>query len=239
MQYRDFSDSNKNGQEEIMHNCFCLALAVILYLCSCSSPLSGGDQGGTVITNGYVMMENGKPAEGAVVTAYPSAFQPPLPADTILPHAVTEKNGMFILRTEEHLTFNLVVIDRDGNSGNVLYNLSGDTTVEAVTLSRFGGLSGTISGDSADAAPLVAGCVGTPFFGTTTADNASFTIPGLPPGQYDMQVYHPDNKSHLVNVAACSGEGCGTAADTAPIIVASDSITVIELKVSDSSDTRQ
>ena len=217
-----------------MRNCFGFTLAVVLYLCSCSSPLSDGDQGGTVITNGYVVMENGEPAEGAVVTAYPAELLPPFPTDTILPQSVTGKDGAFILQTESDLVFNLIVINSGGDAGNVLYNLSGDTTVGALTLARFGTLSGTVSGDSAAPLSLVTGCVGTPFFGTVASESGVFSIGNLPPGAYNVLVYPPDNRSTVFFVEQCSEAGCSTASDRAPIIVASDSITVIELFLSDS-----
>lgn len=222
-----------------MRYSFCLVLATALCLCVCNGPVTDGDQGGTVITNGYAVRENGAPVEGAIVTAYPAGHSPPFPTDTALPQAITGKDGAFILETVAVLIINLVVIDSGSNSGNVLFGLTGDTAVGALTLARFGTISGTVSGDSTGTSPLITGCVGTPFFGIVASEGGAFVIADIPPGHYNVKIYPPDNRPIFISGAICTGEGCIIASDTGPVTVVSDSVTVIDRSLPEPTDSIQ
>jgi hypothetical protein len=161
-------------------------LAVFLGVsCGLFPPLAGN---GSEITNGCCMVaQTGKPADSAMVIAYPKEYVPaPVTFNEVMPETTfTDTAGRFTLALG-HGEWNLLIYDRTGTLG-AFVPVHRDSSLYTIALDDLGYVQG-MNYDTCKRFINYVGIAGSPFYAAINP-LCSFVITGIPSSTYQVQVW--------------------------------------------------
>lgn len=161
-------------------------LAVILCVsCGLFPPLAGS---GSEITNGNcVIARAGKPADSAIVIAFPKEYVPaPVTTNKVMPETtITDTAGGFALKLGDN-AWNLLIYDHSGILG-AFVPIQHDSVLGTITLDSLGYVEG-INYDTNKRLENYVGIIGSPFY-TPLNPLQSFVISKIPSCTYRVEVW--------------------------------------------------
>jgi hypothetical protein len=177
---------------------------MVMLAVTCTTGLTGGDPGGSEITNGKVAAMNGTPASGLTVAAYPEKFIVGQSGIASVITAVTDGDGAFELPIDSGL-YNVFVVDTSTRSGCLVRDVGPNTGLGTIRLDALGSIEGIIRIDSAQAAPvLIVYSRGTPLRVNIASSDGTFRFERVPSGTYTLSI------AELPPTGCAPGIDCGT-----------------------------
>ena len=190
MQFHGLSRCDAKRGEPMKSAKFTLALTLftVLFFIECTTSVTGGDPGGSEITNGKVVSMAGTPASGITVSAYPPGYIADRWSTATVITTMTDDTGGFTLAIDSGL-YNIYIVDSSTECGYFISDIGPKQHLGTLRLDSLGTIQGTIQVDSPNAAQvLVVYSSGTPLKINIPLSSGDFRFDRVPAGSYLLSV---------------------------------------------------
>ncbi len=202
-------------------------LFTALLFIDCTMSVTGGDPGGSEITNGKLLSMAGTPAAGITISAYPPGYIAEKWSTATVITAMTDDTGGFTLAIDSGL-YNIYIVDSSTDCGFFISDIGPKQHLGTLRLDSLGTIQGTIHVDTPDEVlMLVVYSSGTPLRINIPLSSGDFRFDRVPAGSYQLSV------AKLPLVGCTPGIDClpgGTASPVGipDIRVASGTVTTVD-----------
>ncbi|MBN1758114.1 MAG: hypothetical protein JW863_07350 [Chitinispirillaceae bacterium] len=187
-------------------------LTIAILSIRCTTGVAGGDPGGSEITNGKVLSMAGVPASNIRVSAYPLGYIAGSWGNSTVITAFTDDTGGFTLDIDSNSLYNIYIADSSSGSGCLVRDVGARQNLGIIHLDSLGTIQGTISIDSAQAAPVLAiYSKGTPLRVNIVSTDGIFKFGLVPSGSYSLSI------AKMPPVGCIPGIDCLPGADTSSV----------------------
>jgi hypothetical protein len=189
MQFSGVSHRTEKGGRRMRRKILLLLVHTLLLiaglLMSGCSLVADGGSGGSEITNGFVVAQNGEALGGVTVTAYPQRFIAGHYSVSTVLQTETNADGAFTIAIDSG-AYNLFIIDTATGIGAAVFDVGPRDELGSIALKQLGAISGTLLFSDERPDGVAVYCLGTPYLNELYPSDPVFRFELVPAGNYTL-----------------------------------------------------